>query len=71
MKLSLGLLLAGALGNLIDRIFFGYVTDFIRVRVWLLRPVWWPNFNIADAAVCIGVAMLVIAMFKNSYKRVP
>ena len=46
------LLLAGALGNLFDRIRFGYVIDFIKVY-------WWPTFNIAD--VCIVLAVLVFA----------
>ncbi len=49
---GLALLLAGALGNLFDRIRFGYVIDFIKVY-------WWPTFNIAD--VCIVLAVLVFA----------
>ncbi len=66
MKVSLGLLLGGALGNLIDRIAFQYVTDFIRVRWWFLRPRWWPAFNIADASVCVGAAMLILGMLKGT-----
>ena len=66
MKVSLGLLLGGALGNLIDRVLFQYVTDFIRVRWWFLRLRWWPAFNIADASVCIGAAMLIVGMLKRS-----
>ena len=66
MKISLGLLLGGALGNLTDRIIFGYVTDFIRVRWWFLHLRWWPAFNIADASVCIGAAILVLVMFRKS-----
>lgn len=66
MKLSLGMLLGGALGNLIDRVIFQYVTDFIRVRWWFLHLRWWPAFNIADASVCIGVAMLIVGMLKRS-----
>jgi len=55
MKISLGFLLGGALGNLIDRIRAGYVIDFINFR-------WWPAFNIADASVCVGAVMLLAHM---------
>ncbi|HEV3362911.1 MAG TPA: signal peptidase II, partial [Acidimicrobiia bacterium] len=48
---SLGLQLGGALGNLVDRLRDGYVTDFIDLQVW-------PIFNIADSAICVGVAIL-------------
>lgn len=65
MKISLGLLLGGALGNLIDRIVFQHVTDFIRVRWWFLHLRWWPAFNIADASVCVGAAMLIVGMLKR------
>jgi len=70
MKISFGMILGGALGNLMDRIFLGYVTDFIRIRLWFFHFFWWPNFNIADAAVCVGTAMLVIGMFKSRYREV-
>ncbi|MFC1714703.1 signal peptidase II [Candidatus Poribacteria bacterium] len=66
MKISLGLLLGGALGNLVDRALFGYVTDFIRVRIWFLRWRWWPYFNVADALVCVGAVMLVLGMLKRT-----
>jgi len=66
MQISLGLVLGGALGNLVDRVLFGYVTDFIRVRWWFSRYRWWPSFNIADACVCVGAAMLIIAMLGRS-----
>jgi signal peptidase II len=62
MKISLGLLLGGALGNLTDRIVFQHVTDFIRVRWWFLHWRWWPSFNVADAAVCVGAVMFVLGM---------
>jgi len=48
---SLTLILAGALGNLIDRIFLGYVVDFLDFRIW-------PVFNIADSAISIGTVLL-------------
>lgn len=52
---SLGLLLGGATGNLIDRIRFGYVIDFLDFRVW-------PVFNVADSAITIGAAMFAAAI---------
>ena len=46
------LILSGALGNLIDRLWFGYVIDFIDLRVW-------PVFNVADSCITIGVGLLL------------
>jgi signal peptidase II len=53
---ELGLLAGGALGNIIDRIFFGRVTDFI---VWKAAGHEWPTFNVADAALVVGVLGLL------------
>jgi len=50
---ALALVLGGAIGNLIDRTVYGYVVDFIDLRVW-------PVFNMADAAITIGVLWLLI-----------
>ena len=58
-RLACSLILAGIIGNLIDRIFFGYVRDFIDLRIW-------PVFNLADAAMVVGVGLLVIGMFKKN-----
>jgi len=68
MTVSLGFILGGALGNLVDRIFFGFVTDFLRVRIWFVHSFWWPIFNVADAGVTVGAIMLIIILFKDSYK---
>jgi len=59
MRIGLGLVMGGAIGNLIDRIRFGEVTDFIDVNLgfWPLDP--WPIFNIADAALTTGVFILI------------
>ncbi len=54
-NIVLGLILAGALGNLIDRVFFGYVIDFLDFRIW-------PVFNVADSAITIGAVLLAINM---------
>jgi signal peptidase II len=56
---ELGLLAGGALGNLWDRALYGYVTDFILWRAGSHR---WPNFNIADAALLLGIAGLFLDM---------
>lgn len=51
VKLSLALILGGALGNLIDRVLLGYVVDFLDFRIW-------PVFNIADSCVVVGAMLL-------------
>jgi signal peptidase II len=58
---ALGLVFGGALGNLIDRLRFGYVTDFVDVRLW--RDFHWPAFNVADSAITVGSIMLAIFIF--------
>jgi len=58
MKLSLSLILAGALGNLIDRAVLGFVRDMIYVAA-----INFPVFNVADMAVCIGCGLLVLDIF--------
>ena len=52
----LGLILGGTLGNLLDRIRLGYVTDFISVGIGTLR---WPTWNVADASIVVGILALV------------
>jgi signal peptidase II len=59
LHLALGLVGGGAIGNLIDRIAFGRVTDFI---VWKVGTHEWPAFNIADAALVAGVALMALDM---------
>ncbi len=56
MALGLALIFGGALGNLLDRLLYGYVVDFIDVyyRGWH-----WPAFNVADSAITIGAVMLI------------
>jgi signal peptidase II len=58
--LSLGLILAGAVGNLIDRLRFGEVVDFLHFRLW--GGYSWPDFNLADSFIVVGVMMLVIEL---------
>jgi signal peptidase II len=59
MYFGLSLVLGGALGNLYDRLRYGYVIDFIDVH-WFEHH--WPFFNVADMAICIGVGLLLISM---------
>lgn len=63
LKTALTLMFAGAFGNAVDRIFYGYVVDFIRVTF-----VNFPVFNIADMAVTVGAALIVVyfAFFDKS-----
>lgn len=57
---SLSLIIGGALGNLIDRVRYGHVVDFIDVHY----AAWhWPAFNVADSAITVGAVMLAIVLF--------
>jgi len=58
--ISISLILGGAIGNVIDRIYYGYVIDFLDVYVGTYH---WPAFNIADSAICMGAVLLVIDSF--------
>ncbi len=60
--LALALILGGAVGNLYDRIMLGHVVDFIVLHYQQHE---WPAFNIADSAICIGAALLVLDMFRG------
>jgi len=56
---AIGLVVGGALGNLVDRLRFGYVVDFLDVYVGDWH---WPAFNVADAAICVGAGLLAWRM---------
>ncbi|MFN3531918.1 MAG: signal peptidase II [Candidatus Brocadia sp.] len=60
-NVALGLILAGAAGNLWDRIWYGYVRDFIDLHIG--NKYHWPTFNIADSLICIGISVMVFASF--------
>ena len=54
--LALALVLGGALGNLHDRVTLGYVIDFVQLHA---AGYYWPAFNVADSAICVGVGLLL------------
>jgi signal peptidase II len=56
---AFSLIAGGAIGNVIDRIRFGEVVDFIQ---WYVKSHYWPSFNVADSAITIGVVLLAIEM---------
>lgn len=59
---SLALILGGAIGNVIDRVLHGYVIDFLDVYYDSYH---WPAFNIADSAICVGAALLILDSFRR------
>ena len=61
-RVCLGLILGGALGNLVDRLRFGFVIDFLDFRIW-------PVFNLADSGVCIGGILMVFFLLKKRTRK--
>ena len=61
---SISLVLGGAIGNLIDRVWLGHVIDFLDVYYGSYH---WPIFNIADSAITVGVVLLIIDLFLNDH----
>lgn len=59
-RVAMGLILAGVLGNLFDRIRFGFVVDFLDFH-W--RGHHFPTFNVADSSICVGVAVYLVTSF--------
>lgn len=62
---GLSLILAGAVGNLVDRLLLGHVIDFIDVYYAHYH---WPAFNLADSAICVGAFLLLVDMFCPNFK---
>ncbi len=60
LQVALSLVAAGALGNFIDRLARGYVVDFVDWHWWNRPDLYWPTFNVADAMIVVGVAMLIL-----------
>jgi len=61
-KISLSLILAGALGNIVDRISRGYVIDFLDFHI---RSAHWPFFNVADSCITIGAVLMIFILFRR------
>ncbi|MEX1201034.1 MAG: signal peptidase II [Methylophaga sp.] len=60
--ISLALIIGGAIGNVIDRLIYGYVIDFLDVYAGSYH---WPAFNVADSAICVGAVLLIIDSFRK------
>jgi signal peptidase II len=57
---AFGLIVSGAMGNVIDRLRFGYVVDFLDIH---LAGMHWPAFNVADSCICVGAVLLIADEF--------
>ena len=66
-RLALGLQLGGAIGNLVDRLRQGFVTDFIDLNFWPLQN--WAVFNLADSSLVTGVILLALLMFGEGWRE--
>lgn len=62
LSVALALVLGGAFGNLYDRVLHGYVIDFVQ---WHVAGYYWPAFNIADSAICLGAALMILDSFRK------
>ena len=67
LSLALTLVMGGALGNVIDRLRFGAVVDFIQ---WHAAGFYWPAFNVADSAITVGAILLVFGQLTVTNKKV-
>ena len=67
LKVGLAMIISGGLGNMIDRVFYGYVIDMIN---FCLFPFWKWIFNVADAFVCVGAGLVVLALILDVIKEV-
>jgi signal peptidase II len=71
---GLALLIGGAIGNLIDRVFLGHVVDFIQVYLpFMPWPIFnpWPAFNVADSAITLGIGILIFTIVFADEAREP
>jgi signal peptidase II len=66
LSLSFSLVLSGALGNLVDRLRFGEVVDFLDFYLYSYH---WPAFNVADSAICIGIGLMAFDLFIRDRKK--
>jgi len=66
LAFSFSLILSGAVGNLIDRLRYGEVVDFLDFH---LSSYHWPAFNVADSAICIGIGLMALELLKGDRKK--
>lgn len=64
LQVALGLVAAGAAGNLVDRLWFGYVRDFIYIEI-----IRWPAFNVADTCICVAAGLLVLEIIRSEARE--
>jgi signal peptidase II len=68
--LAFGLILGGAVGNLIDRVLYGHVVDFVHLWARLGGRTWsWPDFNVADASITVGAVLLIANEFRHQHSE--
>ena len=70
MRIALGFLLGGAVGNFIDRLYLGRVIDFLQFGIES-KHLFWPTFNVADVSVCIGAGMLIFYLWSRRQSDTP
>jgi signal peptidase II len=68
LQIGFALILGGAIGNLLDRVRFGYVVDFLD---FFVSGHHWPAFNVADSAICVGVGLLFLDMLRSEEELKP
>jgi len=68
LRWPLGLILGGAVGNLVDRYRIGHVIDFIDAH-WGDEGYHFPTFNVADSAICVGMGLLILLSFRASEQK--
>ena len=66
LSLSYSLILSGAIGNLIDRLRYGEVVDFLDFYISSFH---WPAFNIADSAICVGIGLMAVELLLHDHKK--
>ena len=62
LQIGIGMIAGGGLGNLADRLRFGHIVDFLDFHFGAFH---WPVFNIADSAICVGTALLLVALLRK------
>jgi signal peptidase II len=66
LRVALGLITGGIIGNLIDRVRVGHVIDFL---FFYIGQYHWPAFNVADSAICVGVGLYIILSWRNDRQQ--